>query len=97
MQEQSRVLLDFPCPEERLIITDGAHMYGRRIANRAARNVGEQTFDGDRYEFEVFVETPESVSDYGSKLREVPDEGLVLERSDDFSAVRFARHEDLGR
>lgn len=73
-----------------LIIVDGTLTYGRRIANRAARNVEEQTFDGDRYEFEVLVETPESASDYGSKLREILDEGLVLERSDDFAVVRSA-------
>lgn len=73
-----------------LIIIDGTHTYGRRIVNRAARNVEEQTFDGDRYEFEVLVETPESASDYGSKLREILDEGLVLERSDDFAVVRSA-------
>jgi predicted nucleotidyltransferase len=77
-----------------LIIIDGTHTYGRRIANRAARNVEEQTFDGDRYEFEVLVETPESASDYGSKLREILDEGVVLERSDDFTAVRSAVYGD---
>lgn len=77
-----------------LIIIDGTHTYGRRIANRAARNVEEQTFDGDRYEFEVLVETPESASDYGSKLREILDEGVVLERSDDFSTVRSAVYGD---
>lgn len=49
MQEQSRVLLDFPFPEKRLIIIDRAHTYERRIANRAVRNVEEQTFDGNRY------------------------------------------------
>lgn len=77
-----------------LVIVNGTHTYGRRIANRAARNVEEQPFDGDRYEFEVLVETPESASDYGSKLRGILDEGLILERNDDFPAVRSAVYGD---
>lgn len=77
-----------------LVILDGSHTYCRRIANQAAQTVSDQFFDGDRYEFEILVETPESATQYGGKLREIFDEGLVLHRSDSFRTIRTAVYED---
>lgn len=77
-----------------LVILDGTHTYCRRVANQAAQSVSDQFFDGDRYEFEILVETPNSATQYGGKLREVFDEGLVLHRSDGFRTVRSAIYED---
>ena len=77
-----------------LVIIDGNHTYGRRIANQIARSLEEQPFDGDRYEFEVLVETPESATQYGAKLREIFDEGLILHQGEDFQRVRAAVYVD---
>lgn len=77
-----------------LVIIDGNHTYGRRIANQIARSLEEQSFDGDRYEFEVLVETPESATQYGAKLREIFDEGLILHQGEDFQRVRAAVYVD---
>ncbi|WP_458190989.1 nucleotidyltransferase domain-containing protein [Haladaptatus sp. NG-WS-4] len=77
-----------------LVIIDGNHTYGRRIANQIARSLEEQSFDGDRYEFEVLVETSESAAQYGAKLREIFDEGLILFQSEDFRHVRAAVYAD---
>ncbi|WP_227357477.1 nucleotidyltransferase domain-containing protein [Haladaptatus salinisoli] len=77
-----------------LVIIDGNHTYGRRIANQVARSIEEQSYDGDRYEFEVLVETPESATQYGAKLREIFDEGLILHQSEDFRHVRAAVYAD---
>lgn len=41
-------------------------------------------------EFEVLVETPESAAQYGAKLRDVFDEGIVLVRSDELRSVRLS-------
>lgn len=71
-----------------LVIVGGSHTHARRIANRIAREVGGRTFGGDRYEFEVLVETPESAAQYGGKLREIFDEGIVLDRSRRLEDVR---------
>ena len=79
-----------------LVIVNGTQTYGRRLANRIARDVEQRSFGGDRYEFEVLVETPESASQYGRKLREIFDDGLVLERSDDLRDVRRNVYEDEG-
>ena len=77
-----------------LVVVEGTHVYGRRVGNEAAQAVQKQSFDGDRYEFEVLVETPESAVEYGSKLREIFDEGIALERSDAFGRVRRAVYEN---
>jgi predicted nucleotidyltransferase len=77
-----------------LIIIDGNHTYGRRIVNQIARSLEEQSFDGDRYEFEVLVETPESATQYGAKLREIFDEGLILHQNAGFRHVRSAVYAD---
>ncbi|GAA0250930.1 nucleotidyltransferase domain-containing protein [Haladaptatus pallidirubidus] len=77
-----------------LVIIDGNHTYGRRIASQIARSLEEQSFAGDRYEFEVLVETPESATQYGAKLREIFDEGLILHQSEDFRHVRAAVYAD---
>lgn len=72
------------------VVVEGTHTYGRRIASGVARDLEERTFDGDRYEFEVLVETPESAGQYGPKLREIFDDGILLHRSDELRSVRAA-------
>lgn len=76
------------------IAVEGEHTYGRRVANKVASDVQNRTFDGDRYEFEVLVETVESAAQYGPKLREIFDEGIVLRRTDALRRVREAVYGD---
>lgn len=80
-----------------LVILGGKHVYGRRVANEAAQVTENRKFGGDRYEFEVLVETPESAAQYGSELREIFDEGIVLQRSDELGQVRTAVYGDDGQ
>lgn len=77
-----------------LVVLEGSHTYGRRIANKTARDIQARIFDGDRYEFEVLVETPTSAAQYGGKLREIFDEGLLLHRTDELGAIRTAVYRD---
>lgn len=76
------------------IVIEGNRTHGRRIANRVASDTEERSFDGDRYEFEVLVETVESATQYGPKLREIFDEGIVLQRTDALRRIRRAVYED---
>ncbi len=76
-----------------LVIVDGDATYGRRIGSEVARDLSDETFDGDRYEFEVLVETPDSAVSHGPKLQEIFDEGIVLERTDALQEVRNAIYE----
>jgi predicted nucleotidyltransferase len=71
-----------------LIIVDGDLTYGRRICTSLARDLEDESFDGNRYEFEVLVETPETAVTHSQGLREIFDEGLVLNQSDQLKEVR---------
>ncbi|WP_256297618.1 nucleotidyltransferase domain-containing protein [Haloarchaeobius salinus] len=77
-----------------LLIVEGDGTYGRRIGSQIARDLEERRFDGDRYQFEVLVETTESAKSHGEKLREIFDEGIVLKRSDRLPDVRTAVYAD---
>ncbi|ELZ28698.1 nucleotidyltransferase [Halogeometricum pallidum JCM 14848] len=50
----------------------------QRIAHEVARDLEEQRFAGDRYQFQVLAESMESVSNIGDRLREIFTEGIVL-------------------
>jgi predicted nucleotidyltransferase len=71
-----------------LIIIDGDLTHGRRICTSLARDLEDKPFDGNRYEFEILVETPETAVTHSQELREIFDEGLVLNQSDQLKEVR---------
>jgi predicted nucleotidyltransferase len=73
-----------------LVIVEGDKTRGRRIATATARDVEDERFDGDRYEFEVLVETVESTVRVGEQLEPIFDEGLILYGSDALRPVRAA-------
>jgi predicted nucleotidyltransferase len=50
----------------------------QRIAHEVARDLEEERFDGDRYQFHVLVESTRSVTNIGERLREIFTEGIVL-------------------
>jgi len=71
-----------------LVIVTGSKTHGRRVANAVARETEDERFDGDRYDFEVLVETVDSARRVGSRLREIFDEGVTLSRSKALGRVR---------
>ena len=71
-----------------LIIVDGDLTYGRRICTSLARDLEEKSFDGNRYGFEVLIETPDTAVSRGEELQGIFDEGLVLDRSDRLQELR---------
>lgn len=79
-----------------LVIVDGDATYARRYASKLARDLEDRTFDGDRYQFEVLVESVESAASRGDNLREIFDEGIVLERTKTLEDVRRAVYRDDG-
>ena len=76
-----------------LVIVSGDLTYGRRLVSQLARDLEERTFQGERYQFEVLVETSESAASHGVPLRDIFDEGIVLERTDALEDVRDAVYE----
>ena len=80
-----------------LVIVDGDPTFGRRLSSKLARELEDQAFQGERYQFEILVETTESAISHGEKLREIFDEGIVLERTESLESVREAVYqEDTG-
>ena len=51
-------------------------------ANELAKELGQQRFDGDRYEFQILVETPEAARSHGGRLEEVFADAITLVDSD---------------
>ncbi len=76
-----------------LVIVRGNLTYGRRLASQLARDLEDRTFRGERYQFEVLSETPDSAASHGGTLREIFDEGIVLERTDALADVRETVYE----
>jgi predicted nucleotidyltransferase len=51
-------------------------------ANEIAKELGQERFDGDRYELQVLVETPESARSHGDRLEEVFTDAITLADSE---------------
>jgi predicted nucleotidyltransferase len=59
-------------------------------ANELAKALGQKQFDGDRYEFQILVETPESARSHSDRLEDVFADAITLEDSD---TLRDLKHE----
>ena len=77
-----------------LVIVDGDVTYARRLASKLARDLEDRRFDGERYQFEVLVESVESAASHGGDLQEIFDDGIVLDRTDRLENVRGAIYRD---
>jgi len=71
-----------------LIIVDGDLTHGRRVCTALAREIEDKSFDDNRYEFEVLVETPDTAVSHAEELTEIFDTGLVLAESDRLQELR---------
>lgn len=60
----------------------------QRIAHEVARDLEEERFDGDRYQFQVLAESVESVTNIGDRLREIFTEGIVLYGTEDLQTAK---------
>lgn len=70
------------------VLVDGDRTTARRRISQVAADLGEEPFDGDRYTFESFVETPESATRVGEKLQEIFREGITMYSTEQFHEVR---------
>ncbi len=63
-------------------------MGNQRQANRVRQSLEEDTFDGDRYAFEIDVEGLQAIPNYADELREILRDGIAVHRTDEFATVR---------
>ena len=61
-------------------------------ANELTKELGQERFEGDRYEFQILLETPESARGHGDRLEDVFADAITLVDSD---ALRALKHEVL--
>jgi len=54
------------------------------------QRIENQTFEGNRYELQLLVESVESAENYGEKLQETFSEGIVLYSTDELDRLREA-------
>ncbi len=71
-----------------LVGEDEDTVSARRTVSDVVRGLEEEPIDGDRYEFEVFVESPESARKRGEDLRPILQEGIPLVESETFRRVK---------
>lgn len=62
-------------------------------ANELAKELGQERFDGDRYECQLLVETPETARSHGDRLEDVFTDAITLVDSD---VLRDVKREVMG-
>ncbi|GAA0236977.1 nucleotidyltransferase domain-containing protein [Haladaptatus pallidirubidus] len=72
------------------VLVEGDRTVARRIVTEVAAELGDEQFDGDRYEFESYVESVESARRAGTKLREIFREGITVHGGNEFQQVKKA-------
>ena len=62
----------------------------QHTANEIAKELGQQQFDGDRYEFQILVETPDSARKQTDRLRDVFTDAITLVESEELTTLKQA-------
>jgi predicted nucleotidyltransferase len=71
-----------------LIFVEDDRTRARRTVQSIVSDLESEKFDGNRYAFEVLVESIDSAQRIGGRLRQQFDEGLTLMGSDELSGIR---------
>lgn len=77
-----------------LVFIEDDKTQARRTVQSIVSTLQETKFDGNRYTFEVLVESTESAKRIGDRLRQQFDEGLTLVGSDQLSDIRTEVYAD---
>lgn len=70
------------------VVVEGDRTTARRVVTDVVADLRERRFDGDRFDYEPYVESAESARRAGSKLREIFDEGITIHGTDELQAIR---------
>jgi predicted nucleotidyltransferase len=72
------------------VVVDGNRTTARRCVTDVVADLGERRFDGDRFDFEPYVESTESARSAGTKLQEIFGEGITVYGGDRIQTIRKA-------
>ena len=70
------------------VAVDGNRTSARRVVSDVVAELREQRFNGDRFEFEPYVESADSARRAGSKLRDIFTEGITVSDTHRFQSLR---------
>jgi len=71
-------------------------MGNQRQANQVRQSLEEDTFDGNRYAYEIDVEGLQAIPNYAGELRQIIRDGIAVHRTDEFDTVcNMILHGDL--
>jgi len=70
------------------VSVEGDRTAARRLVTEEVADLREKRFDGDRFDFEPFVESRESARRAGAKLAEIFDEGITVYGSEPLQELR---------
>lgn len=70
------------------VVVEGNRTTARRRVADVVSDLRERRFDGDRFDFEPYVESVESARRAGSKLRDIFDEGVTVYGSERLQSLR---------
>lgn len=70
------------------VVVEGDRTAARRLVSDVVSELRDHRFDGDRFEFEQYVESVESAMRAGGKLREIFDEGITIYEAEGLQDVR---------
>ncbi|MDY6765497.1 MAG: nucleotidyltransferase domain-containing protein, partial [Halobacteria archaeon] len=70
------------------VIVENDLTESRQELHDIRQEMEDRRFDGERYEFQVLVESVESAESYGEKLQEIFSEGITLYATDRLDQVR---------
>lgn len=78
------------------VLVRNNRMENQRQANRIRQSLEDQTFEGDRYDFEIDVEGLQGVPNYAEDIQEILNDAITLYKTDEFDTVRnIVTHGDL--
>lgn len=72
------------------VVVDGDRTSARRLVTDVVSELSECRFDGNRFDFEPYVESSRSARRTGSKLREIFEEGITVYGDDRIQSIRKA-------
>lgn len=70
------------------VVVDGDRTSARRLVTDVVAELREQRFDGERFDFEPYVESTASARRTGTKLREILTEGITVYGDDQLQSIR---------
>jgi predicted nucleotidyltransferase/biotin operon repressor len=72
------------------VVVEGDRTSARRIVTDIVADLRDQRFDGERFDFEPYIESSQSVERAGSKLSEIFEEGITIYGGDRLQTLRKA-------